>query len=714
MNDDVQSIRNEIKFLQFKLTELNNRLDKLEGIQHVNTNQFDDAVVKQPVNIERHNVNYNAANQIKKSKVSKDIGKYIIGILASVLVLVALGMFISLIWETIPNIVKWAGILCISIAIACLGIRNITKESNKIFWYSLTSCGMSAIFITIVSGNLVWKLYGNNLTILLILLWTVSNIWMWLKTNNIVFYIIECIGSIVAIVLIQNTFGDKIGIQEQIAYALVTVTYLVISNILRFKVKDTKTEKIIKYTNMGFIVYLALMSENLSDKYGYYGYAQNESVIVLGILTLICIITLLYIFSLDIVSKSTASKIVRFIGIAIIQYSMCYEIHDIIKLCNIKADTDLVTVVVSLIVMLVYILTSNDRLDRLTNSTLIASICISVIADLTVDDPAIMLCVMALVTSIAYERFFKNNTNIYIISRIVLLASFTAYIGIYLSESDNKTLFIIDLILLNTLCIYNYLVRANRKDRYSSISQMIYIIIPMILYLKLVDVFDTEPVIGFVVFVTLWVLHRAFVVNRREAEGIDQLAEITIYNIVVIASHLVCYVCAAFENEAINNVLYVYCLLIMSTYAIYNIVRNRFRRPRIITIISAILCNINIFAAIEILEFSNANLLISITGIIVAIGFVTLGFTKYNKDLRLCGLIMLIVYVLKVAMVDVSKISNSGANIAMILAAGIMCFILSYVYNKLEKKYGAEEHSKTGVISNINEQYTSNEFEDFD
>lgn len=87
-------------------------------------------------------------------------------------------------------------------------------------------------------------------------------------------------------------------------------------------------------------------------------------------------------------------------------------------------------------------------------------------------------------------------------------------------------------------------------------------------------------------------------------------------------------------------------------------------------------------------ETSNENLIITCLGFLLAALFIAIGFWKKQKNIRICGLVFLIGYVLKVALLDASESGNIDSRILGLLIGGAVCFVVSFAYNKLNKLYG--------------------------
>lgn len=86
--------------------------------------------------------------------------------------------------------------------------------------------------------------------------------------------------------------------------------------------------------------------------------------------------------------------------------------------------------------------------------------------------------------------------------------------------------------------------------------------------------------------------------------------------------------------------------------------------------------------------FANSNLevtsvYVSITGLSLALLSIAAGFKLKLKGLRLYGLILTILMVLKFIVVDLNQ-ENSITRVAMLMVGGLICFGISVLYNRLE------------------------------
>ncbi len=80
----------------------------------------------------------------------------------------------------------------------------------------------------------------------------------------------------------------------------------------------------------------------------------------------------------------------------------------------------------------------------------------------------------------------------------------------------------------------------------------------------------------------------------------------------------------------------------------------------------------------------------SIICMLTALLCVILGFTTQAKGLRLYGLSVIIICVLKLVTVDISS-ANSTARVVALILGGMICFAISGLYNRAEQKFAVKE-----------------------
>lgn len=120
------------------------------------------------------------------------------------------------------------------------------------------------------------------------------------------------------------------------------------------------------------------------------------------------------------------------------------------------------------------------------------------------------------------------------------------------------------------------------------------------------------------------------------------------------------------------------CLNVKSLYAKYG---EKYEKP-----LSIFVCVKFSLLILCILDRLNAvSFVISLVGIIFAVVFIVIGFLKRLKGFRLYGLVLCLVCIAKLLLVDVEYDSSVMRPVGY-LAAGLLCYLISWIYSKLENR----------------------------
>ena len=84
-------------------------------------------------------------------------------------------------------------------------------------------------------------------------------------------------------------------------------------------------------------------------------------------------------------------------------------------------------------------------------------------------------------------------------------------------------------------------------------------------------------------------------------------------------------------------------------------------------------------------SYDAANYVLSISAFILAIAFIVLGFVMDIKSLRIYGLVVSMLCVVKLVMIDITYDNTMGHALSFFIS-GVLCFVISAVYSLAEKK----------------------------
>lgn len=99
------------------------------------------------------------------------IGKYFVGALASLLILIAAASFIAIVWNQISSEVKLGAVGGAGIILTAIGLVMTLRKANSISPI-LLGTGIGLVYLTIMSANLVFNMIPYEVSALLCVVWT--------------------------------------------------------------------------------------------------------------------------------------------------------------------------------------------------------------------------------------------------------------------------------------------------------------------------------------------------------------------------------------------------------------------------------------------------------------------------------------------------------------------------------------------------------------
>jgi len=169
--------------------------------------------------------------QITAASTENWIGKYLLGIAASVLVFVGIILLGFLIYDQIKDEIKIALMFVLSAAITGLGVFLNFKKQNA-FTKILTGCGCGSFFISIMITHVYFVRLTDIAAFSLLLVWLVAALLMakWLQSVSL--SIVAHIGMI-----LSTCFAYGMGLSDDkllllIIYQMVSVVVIVVGNML--------------------------------------------------------------------------------------------------------------------------------------------------------------------------------------------------------------------------------------------------------------------------------------------------------------------------------------------------------------------------------------------------------------------------------------------------------------------------------------------------
>ena len=130
-----------------------------------------------------------------------NIGKMLLSSVAAVLILLAAGVFVGVIWEYIPYIVKSFALIMIGMLAYFAGLK--LYDSKGLYPYmALAAIGTSVSFIGIIASRLAFNVIGTPATAILIVLWSLASMYGYLHYRKMVLSVVTNLGILISSILI--------------------------------------------------------------------------------------------------------------------------------------------------------------------------------------------------------------------------------------------------------------------------------------------------------------------------------------------------------------------------------------------------------------------------------------------------------------------------------------------------------------------------------
>ena len=133
------------------------------------------------------------------------VGKYGTGILATVLIIIAVVMGIRIVWDSVPYIIRFIAIYMTGLLCEVVGYK---RRANK-FWVNLLAIGASVTLTVTILAALIWHLYSPYVALALAAGWVIVNFLVARAVDTKLFYAVIYVGAMVTYctALSYNVYG---------------------------------------------------------------------------------------------------------------------------------------------------------------------------------------------------------------------------------------------------------------------------------------------------------------------------------------------------------------------------------------------------------------------------------------------------------------------------------------------------------------------------
>ena len=269
---EIQQCRREIRELRMRLDYLDARVERLVGDNAAETVVA--AVSPKPVERPAAPQPVVPVEEKRETNLEKTVGRNVFAVLASVLVLLGVGVFISTIYEHIPQAVKILAIYLFGFGLLGGGLVVYRKNENK-FWLAVASCGLAELLVSVITSHSYFGVLSLTGTFALVLVWILGSFWL-TKFQPQVFKTIGYVGFLISMILGLDLLTSR----DTVMYLTLLGAYVILS--VSFMVTHPKFVTMNTWMAAGCVLGLCFFLElpwYLPD-----GWEKGGALVMLGIL----------------------------------------------------------------------------------------------------------------------------------------------------------------------------------------------------------------------------------------------------------------------------------------------------------------------------------------------------------------------------------------------------------------------------------------------
>lgn len=598
---------------------------------------------------------------IQKETVHRDyekiFGKSWMGAIASVLIFVSIIMFAALLIPYLTDALKMTVMFAVSIAITAFGLLKLRTDTKSHFYLSLAGCGIGAVYISLLMSNIYFKMVNDLGLFLLILVWAVL-VCLVNRNNSVLFHVIGQLGISIAIIsgthLCVNTMDDT--------KFLLLVVFFAVSSLLFFlsNIRQTPNYKTIDHAFNIFNLSVLIYGYVLLDDYAFAGIIA--AVYIAGMLC-----------ALIMQSKNNIS-----FGILASLYGIEALTFSLMTCRGYGVVMDILGVLIGIVMLCIaeYKIRKPHDAGRCIIQIVFIFI-ISVLAtDISVNAEYYVYIVLAFIFMIFG---FVRNDFVYKYAGICNIAC-----AVFGDAYENALLAIL---ILGFFAVLFYLL-VRLKQQYSCPLKIISYVVFIFALIRALWLFEDgigsqlriTGIFTVITFLNIIVIKTIGTINLKTSE--NEKSSMIVLNII----NLVMMVSGLFVIIFLRDSL---CLVIMiiTALAAFSVNSLNLMRRYDKNIAAGIYVGIKYtwFLATILTTINCPKVIISIACLILAVICILIGFKLLIKSIRIYGLALSILSVVKLSLLDINY-GNLAGRAAGFFICGVLCFSISMVYNMIDKK----------------------------
>ena len=594
--------------------------------------------------------------------LEKTIGKSIMGIVASVLIFISFILFATLLLPYFNDTAKMVTTYLVSGVFLGTGLWKLNKQKDNKFYLALTGCGFGALYISLLLSNMYFKVINDLVLFVLIAVWAMG-VCVVSKLKNSIFQVIGQLGIFISLVfgviLCEDT-GDVGKFGALVIFYILTSTVFYVTH---FQKEFSKNVLHHVFHVLSFFTLLIGCDGVIGEK------VHGITIVVLAFIAIhiaVCI---------------CCSREERNNGVGV--FLGIYTIIALILLAILGIDVQVYTIIcycVCMVLMIIVLMKKKiGRIDR--NIAVFIYVCLAFIYGVANDFGAEHGLVPMLILPFLVLGYVGKNGILKYVSMFVF------FIFVCLSSGSCWEYFLLGAVVVATTfgLLYKF------KDQYTPCMKYMIHILSIFFLPSSVDAIvdeitkssDLAELWAYVVVVLFNVIMMKSCFRKNLKTGHTEKS--AIYDLINLFCMIIGMGMLESDLGAWEHFVVILFTLLTFTVNAKNLLDKREHVGGGIyvgikyTILLVYILN----------SFDAVNYVISVTCFVFAIINIVIGFWRKYSSLRVYGLILSMISTFKLIMVDIYYTNTLGHALSF-FGSGLLCFVISLIYNQVDKKIKEE------------------------
>lgn len=619
----------------------------------------------------------NTESKLKSKDMETAIGKTIMGIVASLLIFISLVLFAKLIIPYLTDTIKLVLMYMVSIGITTFGLIKLNKNRDSVLFLSISACGIGSLYISLFLSNVYFNAYNEIVLYVLLFLWAVG-VCVLSRLRSEVFHIIGQAG-----ILISVFYGTQFCVQlGDLTKQLIIIIYFIVGSLIFYFTHNNsrKNFDISSGFNILSVIFLYSGLENLEGG-NYNQITYNTAMLLLMGYTLFKLMLPLFWSGIGQAENKIAiiKKYANSTGIV----NAIYCIMSLIMLENL-IDSEQAYFGITLIASAFYVVAlefaREDEDSPVGVNILYLILTVMMALSAIVIDGLDKVFGVAIVALPYLLYGYLKNRKFFRISSILLMTVFTIIPGVYLGMW-----LVLGIAMLGGAMYFIF----TKKEHYNlELKNVMLGVVILFLNVAVERLFDgnydnwqTPECVRFVlVAITVGVAAKTKYIENPVTKAVEQGTK-TFVNIII--AYLMLYGLGGISqiDDIALNVTYIIFTIALFVLNANEQLKDKERRwygPYVgmkFTVLMVVILS----------SYEAESFLISIFCFLFAVASISIGFVIKHKELRIYGLVLSLISVVKLIMIDMSYNNTLGHALSFFIS-GLLCFAISAIYTRVEKR----------------------------